>query len=348
MQWLSDRYRNGTVRSPCLLLVLAMGWLGAMSAQAQPCEAAPPGPRDIRAIGFYTDKASSIVDPELKRESQQAVAGLNSFAGQVVHWSDDYLRSGDPQPAACALQWLMAWARDGAMLGQMIRVNNNQSYYTRQWMLDALALAYLKVREQADAAQAAVIEPWLEQLALANLAYWENPQHRRNNLYYWGGLGVLATGLATGNAALWRAGQEIYQHGVGDIETDGRLSFEMTRGRRALHYHGYALAPLVLMAELARLHGEDWYGENHHAIDRLARRVAQGWSDASWFAEEAGVPQELGAIGGHSGWVEFYRLRTPEPAAFDAMHAQGPFFDIRLGGNLTLMATQGMVRTALK
>ncbi|MDR3003479.1 MAG: alginate lyase family protein, partial [Acidovorax sp.] len=316
MQWLSDRYRNGAARSPGWWLVFAMGGLGAVLAHAQSCEAAPPGPRDIRAIGFYTDKASSIVEPALLRQSQQAVAGLNSFAGQVVHWSDDYLRSGEPQAAACALQWLAAWARDGAMLGQMIRVNNNQSYYTRQWMLDALALAYLKVREQADAAQTVVIEPWLEQLALANLAYWENPQHRRNNLYYWGGLGVLATGLVTGNETLWRAGRGIYLSGVEEIQPDGSLPFEMTRGQRALHYHGYALAPLVLMAELARLHGEDWYGENHHAIDRLARRVAQGWSDASWFTEEVGVPQELGAIGGHSGWVEFYRLRTPEPAAF--------------------------------
>ncbi|WP_370678778.1 alginate lyase family protein [Comamonas sp. GB3 AK4-5] len=325
-----------------------LGGVGAVSVHAQSCEAAPPGQPDIRAIGYYIDKAYSVIDPELKRESQQAVAGLNGFAAKVARWSDDYLRSGERLPAACTLQWLAAWARDGAMQGRMIRVNNDQPYYMRQWMLDAVALAYLKVHDQADAAQRAVIEPWLQQLAVANLAYWDDAKHRRNNHYYWGGLGVLATGLVTGNDALWRAGHEAFRSGVQAIQPDGRLPFEMTRGRRALHYHDYALAPLVLMAELARLRGEDWYGDNHHAIDRLARRVAEGWSDASWFAEQAGVPQEVGKPGRSSGWVEFYRLRTPEPAIFEGMHAYAPFHDPTLGGDLTLMATKGIVRSLAK
>ncbi|WP_204278325.1 alginate lyase family protein, partial [Escherichia coli] len=74
--------------------------------------------------------------------------------------SDDYLRTGDTAAAQCTLSWLGAWADDGAMLGQMIRVNNDQSFYMRQWMLDAVAMAYLKVHDQANPQQRARIGPW--------------------------------------------------------------------------------------------------------------------------------------------------------------------------------------------
>ena len=66
-----------------------------------------------------------------------------------------------------------------------------------------------------------------------------------------GGLGVLATGLATDDDALWQAGHAAFQKGIDDIQDDGSLPLEMARGQRALHYHDYALAPLVMMAELA-------------------------------------------------------------------------------------------------
>jgi poly(beta-D-mannuronate) lyase len=140
--------------------------------------------------------------------------------------------TGDRAAAQCTLAWLGAWADDGAMLGQMIRVNNNQSFYMRQWMLDAVAMAYLKVHDQADARQRARIDPWLQRLARANLAYWNNPKRRRNNHYYWGGLGVLATGLATDDDALWQAGHAAFQKGIDDIQDDGSLPLEMARGQR--------------------------------------------------------------------------------------------------------------------
>lgn len=306
------------------------------------CPPPPPGEPDIRAMGYYTDKANSVIDPALQQQNREATAPLDRYAAQVARMSDDYLRSGDSAAAQCTLDWLAGWADDRAMLGQMIRVNNDQSFYMRQWMLDAVAMAYVKVRDQADAEQRARIAPWLGQLARANLAYWDSPRRRRNNHYYWGGLGVLATGLATDDDALWRAGHAAFQSGVDAIQADGSLPLEMARGQRALHYHDYALAPLVMMAELARLRGQDWYADNHHAIDRLARRVIDGSNDTRWFEQHTGVPQTPLRP---SGWVEFYRLRSPDGGLFDAAHARAPFHDPRLGGDLSLMASQGIVRT---
>lgn len=329
-------------------LVLRLGLLSAALAAAPAYAACPPPPAgypDIRALGYYTDKAGSVIDPVLHQQNKDATAPLDRYAADVARMSDDYLRTGDPAAAQCTLSWLGAWADDGAMLAQMIRVNNDQSFYMRQWMLDAVAMAYLKVHDQAGARQRARIDPWLQKLALANLAYWDNPKRRRNNHYYWGGLGVLAAGLATSDEALWQAGHAAFQKGIDDIQDDGSLPLEMTRGQRALHYHDYALAPLVMMAELARLRGQDWYASRDHAIDRLARRVVEGSKDPAWFNEHTGVAQlPLQA----SGWVEFYRLRSPDGGLFDAAHARGPFHSPRLGGDLTLMATHGIVPAPLR
>lgn len=325
-----------------LLLLAAL--LATASAGAT-CPAPPHGEPGIRALGYYTDKAGSQIDPARQQQNRDATAPLDRYAADAARMSDDYLRSGDPAAAQCTLAWLDAWAKDGAMLGQMVRVNNDQSFYMRQWMLDAVAMAYLKVHDQAGAGQRARIDPWLRHLAQANLAYWVNPTRRRNNHYYWTGLGVLATGLATDDDALWQAGYAVFQKGIDDIQEDGSLPLEMARGQRALHYHDYALAPLVMMAELARLRGQDWYASKDHAIDRLARRVIEGSNDPAWFNERTGVAQlPLKA----SGWVEFYRLRSPDGGLFDAAHARGPFHSPRLGGDLTLMATRGIVRTPLR
>ena len=133
-------------------------------------------------------------------------------------------------------------------------------------------------------------------------------------------------------------GRAIFEKGIGDIEDDGTLPMEMARGEKALHYHNYALAPLVVMAEIgSRATGEDWYGVRDHRLDLLAEKVLSGWRDRSWFAEKAGVAQEK--LGGHTdlGWVELYRHHALNPADFEDLHRAGPYDEPRLGGSLTLL-----------
>ena len=50
-----------------------------------------------------------------------------------------------------------------------------------------------------------------------------------------------------------------YDNGVNQIRPDGTLPLEMARGRRAFHYHLYALAPLVLLAEFGEANQLDLY-----------------------------------------------------------------------------------------
>nr|7XTF_A Chain A, Poly(Beta-D-mannuronate) lyase [Pandoraea apista] len=316
--------------------------INAFAAQND-CPAPPPGSPDIRAIGYYTDAARSVIDPRLKTQNDAAVKPLNAFAAHVAKFADAYAKGADEAAGRCALTWLDAWARSGAMLGRMAHVNNDQSDYMRQWTHGAAAMAYLRTQALASEQQRTDIETWLKRLSAANLAYWDNPKHKRNNHYYWTGVGIMATAVATRDDTLLNTAQGIYRAGIDAIEPDGRLPMEMARKRLALHFHDYATAPLVLMAEMARLQGEDWYTYRQGALERLAARVADGYRDPSWFNTQSGAVQETATPKASSGWVEFYRLRSPDPMRFDAMHAAGPFQDPRMGGNLTLMAQEGIV-----
>ncbi|MBV8667109.1 MAG: alginate lyase family protein [Burkholderiaceae bacterium] len=315
----------------------------AVPAAAFDCPAAPPAVRDIKAQGYYEDKAGSIVDEQKKRENEEMTRPLNDFLRQVTNMTDSFAAERDEAVARCALDWMAGWAQGGALLGKMVRVNNDQSYYMRKWTHGGLAITYLRLSEHATPEQRAQIEPWLKRVALADLAFFDDPKKSRNNHYYWTGVGVMATAVATGDKGLLRAAADIYQAGVNDIQDDGSLPMEMRRAQKALHYHNFALDPLVIMAEMARVNGMDWYAYQEHRIDRLADRVADGFRDSAWFTQQAGVAQEEKKPGVDSGWVEFYRLRAPHPERFDDVHKAGPFVDSRAGGNMTAMAQQGIV-----
>lgn len=322
----------------CAMMVSATSFAGELD-----CAAPPTASRDIRALGYYTDAARSRIDPQLKAQNEVAVKPLNTFTTKLGDMTDALIGKHDVEAGNCALSWLDDWARNDAMLGTMEHVNNDQSDYMRQWTHGAAALAYLKTKSLATPTERHEIETWLKKLSSANMTYWDDPKHKRNNHYYWTGVGIMATAIATHDHTLLKTAQSIYRKGIDDIQPDGSLPMEMARKRRALHYHDYATAPLVLMAELARIDGSDWYSYRNGAIERLAERVASGYRDPSWFSEQAGAKQEKAEPKGSSGWVEFYRLRSPHPANFDEMHSYGPFEDPRMGGNLTLMAKDGMV-----
>jgi len=332
-------------RRPALAALAAtISLLIAGKALAFDCPPAPQGVRDIKAMGYYSDRASSVIDETKFKANAALTQPLNDFNKRLASMSDAYLATGDAEVGACAAVWLDRWGRDGAMLGVMEHVNNDQADYLRQWLHGGLAIAYLQVKPVASTEQRARIEGWLKAVAEASLAYWDNPRKHRNNHYYWTGVGVMATAVATQDQRLLNVAKAIYDKGVDDIADDGSLPMEMARGARAFHYHNYALDPLVLMAEMARAQGEDWYGYRRNRIDLLADRVAAGYADQSWFAEHAFAPQapDDAKPTGETGWVEFYRLRSARPERFEALHLAGPYMDPRAGGDLTLMARRGL------
>src|SRR5262249_36989713 len=156
-----------------------------------------------------------------------------------------------PAYAALAVDRLAAWAAADALCGTV----NHQGEYEREWTLGSLALAYSKVRGAPglDPARVRAVDAWLARLAAAVQPFYEHPKlvTYSNNRAYWAGLAVAATGAAVGDRALFDWGLSRARIGLRQVTAEGFLPLEVERRALALHYHVFALAPLVMLAELA-------------------------------------------------------------------------------------------------
>lgn len=83
-----------------------------------------------------------------------------------------------------------------------------------------------------------------------------------------------------------------YRNGAEQITPEGTLPLEMHRGQRALHYHLYAIAPLVYLAEFGADNGMDLFAEDNSAIRRLVDRSIAGLLGSGFFDRQAGIHQD--------------------------------------------------------
>lgn len=301
------------------------------------CPTPPAAERDLKANSFYTDSSGSIIDADKLARYKADAAPIDTYLRKVAQMASDY-QAGDEAAGRCAMTWLTNWAAGGALLGKAL--GGSQAEFLRKWTLAGLTAAYLKVQPVATAAQRQQIAQWFPAIAEFGLAVFRDPRHKKNNHYYWVGLAVLGAGIAANDAKLIDSARAIYDQALTDIEDDGTLPLEMARASRALHYHNYALQPLVLMAEEARLLGEDWYARRDQRLDLLARRIVAGLADPQAFASRTGKPQEM-PHGNQLGWMLLYRKTAPEPSLFDRWLPKGDVSDSRLGGSLARLAEKG-------
>ncbi|MBS1155352.1 MAG: Alginate lyase precursor [Proteobacteria bacterium] len=305
--------------------------------QARACPTPPAAERDLKANSFYADSSGSIIDADKLARYKADAAPVDNFLRKVAQMASDY-QAGDEAAGRCAMTWLVHWAENDALLGKAI--GGSQAEFLRKWTLAGLAAAYLKVQPVATAAERQQITQWFPAMAEFGLAVFRDPRHKKNNHYYWVGLAVLGAGIAANDAKLIDTARGIYDKALADIGDDGTLPLEMARASRALHYHNYAMEPLVLMAEEARLLGEDWYARQDRRLDRLARRIVAGLDDPQWFATRTGKKQEI-PHGNQLGWMLLYRKAAPESAIFDNRFPTGEVSDSRLGGSLSRLAEKG-------
>ena len=270
--------------------------LTPITAAHATCDDPPPPVRDIIADRFYVDSASSVADKAIIARNRNALATLDHTLHAILAMTDLAL-AGDAEAAACAGRWMAIWAKGGAMLGAM---SSRQAEVERKWRTAGLAVGYLKVRATIDPADRAAIDAWMDELADRVVADQGWPA-KRNNHVYWAGFAAGAVGTATGTARHLEYARRAYDAGLSDIRPDGTLPMELARRQKALDYTNYALAPLVMLAELASLRGEDWYAHDDSAIHRLAARVLSGLRDPKAFARLAGEPSVEAPRGGGPG-----------------------------------------------
>ena len=139
-------------------------------------------------------------------------------------------------------------------------------------------------------------------------------------------------------ARLYDWGLGTYTEAISRIVADGTLPLEMARGQRALHYHLFALAPIVMMAEYGEANGQDLYSERKGAVHLLVRRTMAGMLDNSYFAKQAGVAQDTPdkdkkeTKSNDVIWLVPYLARFPNETMNKELHSATLHPDNYLGG----------------
>ncbi|RXH56317.1 alginate lyase family protein [Granulicella sibirica] len=291
-----------------------------LTAAPYTCPAIPPIAPDLRTDGFYRldDPTHSIVDPIRMKAYQASADPIKAAGATIVSAADAYRTSGSRAAAQCVIDRTFTLAQNASLTGAM---SSNQAFYVQGWIAGAIAIAYLKVRDThlETPTQNTAIGQWLLQLAHATQGYYDKRQASgdgMNNHAYWAGIEIAAIGVVANDRPAFNWGITAYKKGVDRIQPDGTLPLEMARATRALHYHLYALAPLVLIAEFGEANGIDLYAYDGGAIHRLATVSIDGLSDPSFFEKATGKPQETEPhpSGDQIGWAPPYARRFPNPA----------------------------------
>ena len=319
----------------------------ARAARGQPaghfsCATPPKGLRDLDFSGYYADRGagSSVVDKKAEAAYREATASINKFQADLTLMADRYAASqpADAKFAVCALDWLADWAAMGAMLGRV----SDQGGYVRKWGLAPISASYLKIRDEAalDGAKKQAVEAWIK--SYANTVYRdydpEQKESRRNNHVYWAAWSVGLAAVVLNDKKLFDWSMDKARLGLRQVTAEGILPLELGRKSRAYHYHVFAAAPLVMVAELGLRNGVDLYQDRDGALKRLVDLVIANFDDESFFAQKTGVKQDRSGSGkpSHFPWLEPYYARTQDPAAAKIIAKLRPMRETRVGGDLTM------------
>ena len=291
----------------------------ALSDHPYACPAPTHVSPNLTSSGYYTDSHHSVVNQEEQEQYKEITAPYQEVVRKIIQSADAYQTTGSRAAAECAASLIDSAAKDRFLDGVM---NGRQSYYVQKWLVGAIAIAFLKTRPSGLVSpdQSAEIVRWLKDVATQSMEF-ADPRNARhapapNNHRYWAGLEVAAIGIAANDQSLWKWGIESGEIGIKQIQKDGTLPREMDRAARALHYHLFAAAPLVMLAEFAAANGKDLYESHDQALKRLVERATSGVTDPTYFRQRTGVEQEI--PGWSSGvayaWLQPYVRRFPNPA----------------------------------
>jgi poly(beta-D-mannuronate) lyase len=294
------------------------------------CPAPPPFASTVLVDSYYVDSHASVIDQTKLAAFQKASEPSTHLSQYVTLAADAYLAKGSKPAAACAYTLLDSAAKANAWAGKM---PGFQGVYLQNWLLSAVGIGYLKVRESCagTAEEDAEIQQWFMHLAIRVREYFDSEIKRigideENNHLYWAGLAVAAEAIADNDHDFGAWAMMTYKTGIDAIQPDGSLRAELKRGQMALHYNLYALGPLIMLAELAEANGIDAYADGDGAIHRLVIFCIAGLQDPTILEKRTGVKQvvSLPYSGLDIGWAVPYVKRFPN-ATLSELIAKAPW-----------------------
>jgi poly(beta-D-mannuronate) lyase len=236
---------------------------------------------------------------------------------------------------------LDTWAQANALLDYPPR---SQSWYQVEWTLGSAAIttSVLVNDSTLDPAQLHRVIAWLDAVSRKDLTF-ERPEDM-NNHHYWRALAATATGVVASDDTLFHYGIQAYKDAIAEIDPAGAFPREMARHENAIHYQGFALTPLILIAQFASRQNIDLYTySSHHrtlrdAIVFYGRAIA----DPALIKPYTNDAQKLDVSPNDFAAFNFYAARFPAQTLPPSMTTalQQPTTETRIGGNTTILAAK--------
>lgn len=307
----------------------------------------PPKPVKIletNSVYERDDPTRSHIDKAAKKKYEKKILPVRKYLSDLSKMANGYVRLQPPDPARalCTAKWLASWAEGDAFS----ELKTKQSMLGMGPILSAVALDYLQIREDytIPGDMHDEIKSWLAKLARRQVAYFdaneEAPSSHANHRY-WNGLGVAAAGIASDDTNLFEWGIESARIGIKQITPQGILPLELKRAGKARDYHLYAVAPLVMLAEMAERNGTYLYQEENGAIHRLVRTVLTSLTDPTLMESLTETKMNAfpeGVIASNRlAWLEIYNERFPDKNNESLLRGRRPLSSSVLGGNTTLL-----------
>jgi poly(beta-D-mannuronate) lyase len=304
-----------------------------------------------------SDSTASTVDPAAEAAYNAAVAPIQTFGSRVGKAGDAYAlsKSANKAVAACALNHLYSWANANALLGEL----NNVGFLVTSTAVSSAAAAYLKISSAYPSKTATAdelaklkrIRTWLRDQGLNLAQHFETVVGKTgvNNQRYTSGMAIGLTAIATQNYDLFAAAMRSLRVGLNEIQPDGYLPLELARGTRALSYHFVAVAPLVLLMEMAVINNEPSITiKDRQKLSKLVNFIYKSYKDPSLMLTYApSLPtQEQGFACNDFAFLEVHlataaKVDTPNATLLSFVKKQrascGDLYVSSLGGDMTYL-----------
>jgi len=264
---------------------------------------------------------------------------------RVAAGMNQYLATGSHAESACALDQLDAWAKAGALL-DYDRKESQQAWFQVEWTLSAIAVSESVLAEDdtLDPAEQKRVIAWMDEVSNKNISFERPATDTGNNHHAWRALAATAVGILASDDKLFQFGIATYKEEIGTIDQNGALPREMVRHENSVHYQGFALQPLLLIAQFDSRQGIDlWsYTANGHTIRDAIVFFGRSASDFSLIKpytndeQRPGFPDHDFAV--YNFYVAKFGADGLPPIIVKAL--RNSVSDDRLGGNTTLLVAK--------
>jgi len=129
---------------------------------------------DLATESFYRldDPTHSSIDPVRQEAYRKSSDGVKSVGMAIVKAADDYRSTGSRKAVQCAIAQILSLAQEHSLIGKR---SSNQAYYVQGWVVGAIAIAYLKVRDTSIATpeETKTIAGWFQGVCERTMGYYD-------------------------------------------------------------------------------------------------------------------------------------------------------------------------------